>query len=63
MDDYHVPVEYKIVDLPIISLPQMNTLKTYPCKIYKKVALPQLASVAEADYEWKRRCHGRIKFV
>lgn len=40
-DDYHVPLEYKIVDLPIIHIPLMNTLKTYPCKIYKKVIFPQ----------------------
>ena len=40
-DDYHVPLEYKIVDLPIIQMPLMNTLKTYPCKIYKKVHIPQ----------------------
>lgn len=61
-DDYHVPVEYKIVDLPVIQVPQMQTLKNYDCKIYRKLIDPQ-ANPAEASYEWKRKCHGRIKFI
>lgn len=49
-DDYHVPIEYKIVDLPIIHFPQMETLKTFPCKIYRKIELNADQNPAELPH-------------
>ena len=52
-DDIYYPLEYKIVDLPVVEMPVMHTLKTYQCKIYRRCE----------NGEWKRKCFGKAKFV
>lgn len=47
------PPEYKIVELPLIQMPPMDTLQAYACKIYRRVS----------NGEWKRKCFGRVKFI
>lgn len=39
-EEYNIPLEYKIVDLPIIPLPQISIISSFGCKIYKKVSFP-----------------------
>jgi hypothetical protein len=60
--EYFIPLEYKIVDLPITPLQVIHTLKTFPCKIYRRVCL-NAGEPGAPSHEWKRKCHGRIKFV
>ena len=49
-DEFYSP-DYKIVDLPIIDVPVLEPISTFNAKIYRFV-----------DEEWKRICHGKIKF-
>jgi hypothetical protein len=43
-------------------MPKMDTLRTFPCKIYRKVE-DNVGGTGEICYEWKRKCYGRIKFI